>query len=92
VPHRRGADSLILSTEGVPGAVYLFTRGYPSGTDDRVVLRRAIQSSSGPPTTGTWERGDLMLNVSPSAGGNVGWMCIAGGTPGTWKRWGAIGA
>lgn len=37
------------------------------------------------PTTGTWNRGDIAWNVQPSAGGTPGWMCVASGTPGTWK-------
>jgi len=37
------------------------------------------------PTTGTWRRGDIVWNISPSAGGPPGWVCVASGTPGTWK-------
>jgi hypothetical protein len=42
------------------------------------------------PTTGTWLRGDRVDNLNPSAGGYVGWVCTTGGTPGTWKGFGAI--
>jgi hypothetical protein len=42
------------------------------------------------PTTGTWLRGDRVDNLNPSAGGYVGWVCTTGGTPGTWKGYGAI--
>jgi hypothetical protein len=41
--------------------------------------------SSGAPSLGTWERGDVAWNDAPSAGGVAGWVCVAGGTPGTWK-------
>jgi hypothetical protein len=44
------------------------------------------------PTTGTWARGDIVYNTTPSAGGFVGWSCVASGTPGTWKTFGAISA
>lgn len=37
------------------------------------------------PTTGTWARGDVVLNGAPSAGGTPGWVCTTAGTPGTWK-------
>lgn len=37
------------------------------------------------PTVGTWKRGDVVLNISPSSGGAPGWACTAAGTPGTWK-------
>lgn len=40
------------------------------------------------PTTGTWARGDLIRNSAPvddgSGGTILGWLCILGGTPGTW--------
>lgn len=44
------------------------------------------------PTTGEWRRGDIVFNASPSAGGTIGWVCTASGTPGTWKTWGSISA
>lgn len=37
------------------------------------------------PLTGTWSRGDVVWNSIPSAGGAPGFMCVASGTPGTWK-------
>lgn len=43
------------------------------------------------PTTGTWGKGDFLLNSAPSEAGSIGskyivhgWRCTAGGTPGTW--------
>jgi hypothetical protein len=37
------------------------------------------------PTSGTWSRGDIRWNTSPSAGSAMGWVCTSGGTPGIWK-------
>ncbi len=37
------------------------------------------------PTSGTWQRGDQVKNLTPSAAGTPGWVCTAAGTPGTWK-------
>lgn len=37
------------------------------------------------PTTGTWARGDQVWSTTPAAGGSPGWVCVTGGTPGTWK-------
>lgn len=42
------------------------------------------------PTTGTWDRGHIVWNESPSAGGKVGWVCVVGGSPGVWKSFGTI--
>jgi hypothetical protein len=47
--------------------------------------------ASAAPTTGTWAKGDLTLNTSPTNAGNVGWTCTAAGSPGTWKVFGVIG-
>lgn len=44
------------------------------------------------PTTGQAARGDVIYNRNPSAGGNVGWICVTAGTPGTWKAFGTIEA
>ena len=47
---------------------------------------------SAAPTSGTWIQGDRVLDRTPSASGNIGWVCTAGGTPGTWKSYGSISA
>lgn len=63
-----------------------------------VLYQRAVQRSrigkmqmtydQDVPTTGTWARGDICWNTTPSAGGAVGWVCVTAGTPGTWKIFG----
>ena len=42
------------------------------------------------PTVGTWEKGRIVYNHDPDSGEAVGWICVQGGTPGTWKSMGAI--
>jgi hypothetical protein len=39
------------------------------------------------PTAGTFNAGDIVWNDSPGSvsGGPLGWLCITGGTPGTWQ-------
>lgn len=49
-------------------------------------------SASAAPTTGAWNKGDIVWNTAAAAGGMVGWVCTAAGTPGTWKTFGAISA
>lgn len=46
---------------------------------------RSLYFNSTPPTSGTFERGDIVWNFEPVAGGAPGWVCVAAGTPGTWK-------
>lgn len=44
-----------------------------------------IDFGTAPPVAGTYKRGDRRYNIEPAAGGPPGWVCVAGGTPGTWK-------
>jgi hypothetical protein len=43
-----------------------------------------------PPEAGSWQVGDKVWHSSPSPGGNVGWVCVLAGSPGTWKEFGQI--
>lgn len=43
-----------------------------------------------PPTAGSWQVGDKVWHSAPEPDGNVGWVCVAGGSPGTWKEFGRI--
>lgn len=51
-----------------------------------------IDASSGSPATGTWVIGDKLYYRNPPAGGSIGSVCTASGTPGTWKAFGTISA
>jgi hypothetical protein len=42
-------------------------------------------SGTGPPVAGTWTAGDRLDNRTPTPGAPAGWICVASGTPGTWK-------
>ncbi len=44
------------------------------------------------PSTGTHVAGEVVFNADPIAGGFIGWVCVTGGSPGTWKSWGVISA
>ena len=45
---------------------------------------KVIVWAGGIPSAGTWKTGDIIIDTSPSAGSPKGWICSAGGTPGTW--------
>jgi hypothetical protein len=53
---------------------------------------RNLSYGTAAPASGAWARGDRVYNLEPSAGGTEGWVCVTGGTPGTWKTFGAISA
>lgn len=59
-------------------------------TSGNVFGNYVIYRGSAAPTTGTWKAGDILLDVTPSAGGTIGWVCVTAGTPGTWKTFGTI--
>jgi Pectate lyase superfamily protein len=42
------------------------------------------------PTTGTYNKGDIVYNTNPASAGYVGWVCTVGGNPATWKGFGLI--
>ena len=42
------------------------------------------------PTSGTHAVGEVVFNQDPVSSGFIGWVCVTGGLPGTWKSWGAI--
>jgi len=44
------------------------------------------------PASGAFVQGDICWNSAPAAGGAPGWVCVTGGSPGTWKAMGALAA
>ena len=48
--------------------------------------------SASAPVSGAHNAGSTRLNPAPTAGGNIGVVCVASGSPGTWKSYGAISA
>ncbi|MED1012123.1 BppU family phage baseplate upper protein [Bacillus mycoides] len=44
------------------------------------------------PTSGMWIVRKNIYNKTPTANGKIGWVCVAAGTPGTWKTYGTIDA
>ena len=51
-------------------------------------LRKFVGTAA--PVAGTWAKGDKVYNSNPSAGGNIGWVCVTAGASGTWKEFGVI--
>ena len=71
-----------IKTDGAIVATTSFTVGTSGVT---------YPSASAAPVSGAYLLGDRVWNSAPEAGGNVGWVCIAAGSPGTWKPFGSIG-
>ncbi len=43
------------------------------------------------PTTGAWNKGDIVWNTNPQETSYIGWVCVMTGNPGEWKPFGYIG-
>jgi len=43
-----------------------------------------ITSGTGPPVSGVWIQGSVVLNTAAAIGQPTRWICTVGGNPGTW--------
>jgi len=51
---------------------------------------RVFTSGSGSPREGRWDTGSVVWNDNPQINQPVGWVCIKGGSPGSWNAFGQI--
>ena len=51
---------------------------------------RTFASGDGIPTEGRWDTGSVIWNDKPEINLPVGWVCIKGGSPGSWRPFGQI--
>lgn len=68
----------------------LYTLQSDTLSDVGAIGAQRVFAASAAPTLGNWLRGDIVYDTAPSAGGFVGYVCVASGAPGTWKTFGAI--
>lgn len=59
-------------------------------TNSQFKLMQDHNTIAAAPTVQTGEVGDILFANPPTAGGPLGWICTAAGTPGTWKQIGTI--
>jgi len=51
---------------------------------------RTFASGTSIPKEGRWDTGSIVWNDKPEINQPVGWVCIKGGTPGSWRPFGQI--
>ena len=51
---------------------------------------RTFTSGEKEPSDGRWNTGSIVWNEKPSINHPVGWVCIKGGKPGSWRPFGLI--
>jgi hypothetical protein len=72
--------------DGTNGSLSVYEIGARTNGGFRTngLMNRRTVSHTAAPSDGTWTRGDICWNTTPSAGAPAYWMCVASGTPGTW--------
>ncbi|MEM9378718.1 MAG: right-handed parallel beta-helix repeat-containing protein [Planctomycetota bacterium] len=53
---------------------------------NEILGRRTV--GAGPPTSGRWLRGEVVLNSELGPTGPLGWVCASSGRPGVWRAFG----
>lgn len=82
---------MIWSSDSGSSGDYSTVNAILSGAyNSRIGAVRNDLSHTSAPGSGTFKVGDIVWNSNPSSGGVIGWVCTAGGTPGTWKSFGNI--
>ena len=51
---------------------------------------RLFANGDSAPTSGQYQKGDVVWNSNPKEGGYAGWICLSSGNPGLWKPFGKI--
>ncbi|MUU72423.1 glycosyl hydrolase family 28-related protein [Pseudarthrobacter sp. GA104] len=74
--------------EAYDDMVVSMNRGSSGTGSGDVFWTTAIPSTEQPGMT--HNRGDVAYNRTPTAGGTVGWICVAAGKPGIWKSLGTV--
>jgi len=56
------------------------------------IENKKFQVGASAPTSGSFNKGDIVWNSNPMPHNFIGWVCIVDGTPGQWLPFGAIAA
>jgi hypothetical protein len=78
------ATPLTILPFATPLTATLSVNSYHTDSGRRIMYAAAI------PVGGTYNTADLIWYTAPVAGGGVGAVCTAGGTPGTWAEFGIV--
>lgn len=66
------------------------TPGTTITADFHILQQPGMYRMSAMPTSGLFKQGDLVFNTNPAASSPLGWVCQAGGSPGTWAPFSII--
>ena len=63
-----------------------------SGSDYPTPICKTSRWGTAAPIYGAFSQGEHVWNLQAAANGVPGWVCVAGGSPGTWKTMGVLGS
>ena len=87
----------VSATNSVSVSEISFREVFRSNSKNTRINRSVRNYVSTPPsslnaagTNHVWLKGEILYNENPTAGGYLGWICLASGNPGTWRGFGLI--
>lgn len=75
-----------------PATYYVDTAFQSVDSTSNVYVPANVTVAQAAPTTGYWDKGDVVWNSLVAAGGSPGWVCTTAGNPGTWKAMANVAA
>lgn len=91
-PYNAHTGNSIVIKQDLSGSTMTDQQISGQATNGLIIGGRRIFYSSSIPTSGTFNRDDVVIFNNHTASGYFGAVCVTAGTPGTWKRFGAIEA
>ena len=79
-----------IGTDDTPRIICRSNGDVTIGNEDIKFCDKVFSSGYVAPTEGRWDIGSIVWNSKPAMNQAVGWVCIKGGTPGTWKTFGLV--
>jgi hypothetical protein len=96
---RSNGDIVLGNEDGAPVKVQIMGRlgvGAKNPTESLHVVgnirfaERIFSSGLSSPKEGRWETGSIIWHEKPEANHPVGWVCVKGGVPGSWRPFGQV--
>ena len=89
VVFRNGIINNLILTDNIEGSNINTFMWNINGTINKAngnnLIKGKIFYGTAIPVSGTYNKGDIIINTNPASGSPIGWICTASGTSGTWN-------